>query len=194
MSLSINLEIEFKNMLTKDEYTRLLNTFNPNQIPLIVQQNIYYDTKNLTLKQLKSALRIRVKDETYELTLKLHQPIGLLEVNQMLSKEEVATFNNDHILPTGVVTDALASHDILVSDLRVITDLTTKRFECPHHQNLLVLDESFYHHQHDYELEYEVTDHESGRRAFEALLQQYDIPTRPADSKVKRAMNAASSN
>ena len=188
--MSTNLEIEFKNMLTKTEYQQLMNHFNPQNLSLITQQNIYYDTANASLKQLKSALRIRIKNETYELTLKLPQSIGLLEINQSLTADDVWQFNNHKKLPPGAVVDALISHNIDVSHLNIITDLITKRFECPYEGGLLVLDESFYHEITDYELEYEVTDYDIGHHQFQTLLNHYHIPLRPAKSKIKRAIDA----
>ena len=190
MSLSTNLEIEFKNMLEKKEYEHLMSIFNNNNQPLIVQQNIYYDTPDAQLKTKKSALRIRVKHDTYELTLKIPQPIGLLEVNQPLTRKEVDDFNTYQHLPDGAVTQALVQHGVLITSLQMLTDLTTKRFECDYKGGLLVLDESYYHQITDYELEYEVTNHERGYQVFLDFLQTYHIQKRPAQSKIKRALQA----
>ena len=67
--MATNLEIEFKNMLTETEYDRLIQTFNIQEEQIWLQKNVYFDTKSHDLKQKGAALRIRVKNNTYELTL-----------------------------------------------------------------------------------------------------------------------------
>lgn len=42
--MSQNLEIEFKNMLTKAEYERILHEFHIGQDDIFTQENLYFDS------------------------------------------------------------------------------------------------------------------------------------------------------
>lgn len=61
MSKNQNIEIEFKNMLTKEEYELLLTHFQVGKEDLFEQENHYFDTSDFALKANHSALRIRKK-------------------------------------------------------------------------------------------------------------------------------------
>lgn len=188
--MSTNLEIEFKNMLNVTEYQKLLNEFSINEEQIWTQKNIYFDTPSSQLKKQEAALRIRVKNSTYELTLKTKAEVGLLETNQIITKQEYQLLKYDHVLVEGPVYDALIALKIDVTKLQVITDLTTKRTEIPYQNGLLVLDKSFYSDIIDYELEYEVNDYDKGWSNFQGLLKKFDIPNRPTENKIKRATAA----
>lgn len=188
--MTTNLEIEFKNMLTEEEYQHLLHQFSIDENQIWTQKNVYFDTPKGQLKQSEAALRIRVKNGTYELTLKTKQDVGLLETNQVITKQDYDSLKDNHILIKGPVYEKLQSLEINPSDLQVITDLTTKRAEVPYQDGLLVLDKSFYSDIIDYELEYEVPNYETGLLHFKTLLNQYNIPLRPTENKIKRATKA----
>jgi len=188
--MSTNLEIEFKNMLNESEYEQLLNHFSISEEQIWTQKNVYFDTKAFDLKRQKAALRVRIKNNTYELTLKTQAEVGLLETNQMITKTDYTTLKHDHRLINGPVYEALMDLGININDLRVITDLTTKRAEVDYQDGLLVLDKSFYGEVIDFELEYEVKDYNKGLNIFNELLAKHNIPTRPAQNKIKRATAA----
>lgn len=188
--MSTNLEIEFKNMLSESEYEQLLNHFSISEEQIWTQKNVYFDTKAFDLKRQKAALRVRIKNSTYELTLKTQAEVGLLETNQMITKTDYTTLKHDHRLINGPVYEALMDLGININDLRVITDLITKRAEVDYQDGLLVLDKSFYGEVIDFELEYEVKDYNKGLNIFNELLAKHNIPTRPAQNKIKRATAA----
>ena len=188
--MSTNLEIEFKNMLSESEYEQLLNHFSISEEQIWTQKNVYFDTKAFDLKRQKAALRVRIKNNTYELTLKTQAEVGLLETNQMITKTDYTTLKHDHRLINGPVYEALMDLGININDLRVITDLTTKRAEVDYQDGLLVLDKSFYGEVIDFELEYEVKDYNKGLNIFNELLAKHNIPNRPAQNKIKRATAA----
>ena len=188
--MSTNLEIEFKNMLSESEYEQLLNHFSISEEQIWTQKNVYFDTKAFDLKRQKAALRVRIKNNTYELTLKTQAEVGLLETNQIITKADYKTLKHDHCLVHGPVYETLMELGININDLRVITDLTTKRAEVDYQDGLLVLDKSFYGEVIDFELEYEVKDYDKGLNIFNELLAKHNIPTRPAQNKIKRATAA----
>ena len=70
------LEIEFKNMLTKEEYMRLLKDFSAFHNWPKTQHNHYFDTPDFQLKHKLGALRIRNKQGRFECTLKIPAPVG----------------------------------------------------------------------------------------------------------------------
>ncbi len=55
------IEIEFKNLLTKSEFLKLSEALCMKEHDFKQQVNHYFDTKDFSLKQKKSALRIREK-------------------------------------------------------------------------------------------------------------------------------------
>ncbi|WP_045519729.1 CYTH domain-containing protein [Neobacillus niacini] len=184
--MSETIEIEFKNILTKDEYETLLNTFKVEVNQIISQTNHYFDTSDFKLKELGSALRIREKNVNYEMTLKQPASVGLLETTQYLSEDEFMEATKKGILPKGIIHDRLEQLDISFNSLEYFGSLTTRRAEFPYKDGLLVLDHSFYLNSEDYEVEYEVEDFQSGQLAFQELLEQYGIPFRVTQNKIAR--------
>ncbi|MFB3162782.1 CYTH domain-containing protein [Neobacillus sp. 179-C4.2 HS] len=184
--MSETIEIEFKNLLTKVEYEKLLNAFNVKDEQIICQTNHYFDTPDFTLKDLGSALRIREKKDHYEMTLKQPADIGLLETTQTLSKKEFLAAINTGILPKGIIQERLEQLNIPFTDLEYFGSLTTKRAEFPYNEGLLVLDHSLYLNTEDFEIEYEVLDFQRGQVAFKELLEQYNLPIRITPNKIAR--------
>ncbi|MGL6229227.1 MAG: CYTH domain-containing protein [Culicoidibacterales bacterium] len=183
-------EIEFKNLLTTEEFTHLSAQF---PLPAAHEQtNTYFDTPDFKIKALGGALRIRSKGQAYECTLKLpHESgAGLNEFTQQLA----TTFpphSLEQLQSATAVLDLLAQVDILAETLIVLTSLKTFRREFTFQGGLLVFDESFYSNVHDFELEFEHPDFKQGQAIFHQLLADYQIPIRVAPSKIKRAMLAA---
>jgi uncharacterized protein YjbK len=186
MSKNQNIEIEFKNMLTKEEYELLLTHFQVGKEDLFEQENHYFDTSDFALKANHSALRIRKKKAEYELTLKQPHPDGLLETNKTLSKAE-----SDDIFSTGKINDEqisslLRNMNIDPASIIYFGSLRTIRAEKQIGNGLLVLDHSFYLKKEDYELEYEVSNREEGEIYFQKLLATLKIPVRKTKNKVRR--------
>ena len=184
--MSETIEIEFKNLLTKVEYENLLKTFNVERKDIIKQSNHYFDTPDFALKNLGSALRIREKNNSFELTLKQPAAVGLLETTQHLSRIEFQAVIQQQIFPMGIVQERIEQLKIAFNKIVYFGSLTTKRSEFPYKEGLLVLDHSFYLNTEDYEIEYEVKDFQTGQLVFQELLKQYDIPIRKTQNKIAR--------
>jgi uncharacterized protein YjbK len=184
--LSQHIEIEFKNMLTKEEYLHLITEFSINETMIGTQINHYFDTGKFHLKELGSALRIREKEGRFELTLKQPLVVGLLETNQELTKDVALAMLQGAALPSGIVREQLEKNDFPINKLQYFGSLTTKRCELQYKGGLLVLDHSLYLLKEDYELEYEVEDPVEGELAFKQLLQSFQIPIRVTENKIKR--------
>lgn len=184
------LEIEYKNLLTKLEYQNLLEITNLTKENIHEQTNIYFDTKNGILKEKRQGLRIRLLPQKIEFTLKVPQKNSYtyLEITDILNVFDLDKSLEEQIdLSKSEVLNYLANENIFVTDLKEIGSLTTKRAEKKLDQKtLLVLDESHYYGVTDYELEMEVLDSTIGQKTFENFLAENNIPVRPAKKKIAR--------
>ena len=186
-----HIEIEYKNLLTKKDFDQLSQYFQikPNQF--FTQQNHYFDTNDFDLKNQSSALRIREKNETFELTLKQPASVGKLESNQVISKQEAAAFLNENRFPVGAVQEIIKQIGLNPLEFQCFGTLRTDRVEVSYQGGLIVLDHSFYSGKEDYELEYEVEDAKIGQKIFIELLETLEIPLQKTENKVKRFFQAS---
>lgn len=184
-----NIEIEFKNMLTKIEYERFLKDFKIDKNQIFSQENHYFDTPDFALKSKGSALRIRNKGGNYEMTLKQPASVGLLETNQIIGEEEATMAIHDGKLPNGIIQLLIEDYQISFPTIEYFGSLTTERVEIEYRQGLLVLDHSIYLCKEDYELEYEVKNYQAGEKIFIELLNQFKIPIRKTENKILRFYN-----
>ncbi len=178
------IEIEFKNIVTEEEFNTLCKSFSIEGFTK--QVNHYFETPSFSLKEAGSALRIRHKGETYTLTLKQPAEVGLLETHQVITADEARLMMETNTIIQGAVVDQLHTLQIPVSALTYMGSLTTERAETLFEGGTLVFDHSFYYNHDDYEIEFEVQDEEAGKAAFIHLLKQHDIPIRHTNNKVKR--------
>lgn len=183
------LEIEFKNMLTLEDYELIKQCYFKQSEPF-KQTNYYIDTNNHDIMSQKMALRIREKNHNYEMTLKVPQEVGLLEYNEIV--EDIPKQGerlNKQYLPENI-TEILNKFNIPLNDLRQLGDLTTYRLEKDIGTGLLVLDHSIYLGIEDYELEFEVKDYDKGEIAFNKILNDLNIERNIPNNKVVRFFNA----
>ncbi len=190
--MSKQLEIEFKNMLTKEEFQTLTKAFNVNEEAFHTQKNHYFDTADFSLRDAKSGLRIREVADRFECTLK--EPaagIGLTETTDLLQADHVqAVLAGKETLHAEEVHERLQFLNVSEEKLQLLGTLSTTRAEINYKEGLLVFDYSQYANTEDFELEYEVSNEQTGRIIFEQLLQQFHIPVRQADKKVARFVKA----
>lgn len=191
MILNQHIEIEFKNLLTKQEFRKLVQHFKVKENSFAFQSNHYCDTETFSLKEKNSALRIRQRNGEYELTLKEPADTGLLETTQPLTRTEAESFLEDGIFPEGVISRLLENKLNIPSDsIRFFGTLMTNRTEFQYEGGLIVLDHSAYINTEDYEIEYEVSDAVEGKKIFLQLLKSLKIPVRETENKVKRFYRA----
>lgn len=179
-----HLEIEYKTLLTKNEYQQLLPLFS--DITATEQTNYYIDTADFSIRDAKMALRIRAFDNRAELTLKIPQQVGNMEYNQSLTLEECHTLINTCVLPEGEIRILLTHAAINLDELKVLGSLTTIRYGKETTIGLMALDENHYFDKTDYELELEVIDAEMGKEQFDYFLQAHHIHYKYAKPKVAR--------
>jgi uncharacterized protein YjbK len=173
-------------MLTEQEYQKLIDIFHITEDTIFTQENHYFDTSAFLLKAHGTALRIRHKNGSYEMTFKQPWQDGLLETNQSLSFEEAAIAMKTGHLVNGEITERISEMGISIFDIQYFGSLKTRRAEKPYMDGLLVFDHSFYLNKEDFELEYEVENLESGREIFLKFLEQHKIPQRKTENKIQR--------
>ncbi len=179
------IEIEYKNLLTKEEFKLLLFElgFPKNGV---VQENFYFETPDFHLMKQRAALRIRKKSDKYVLTLKEPHPEGLLETHDLLTAREANAWLTGKPVAKEHTDRQLESLQIKVKDLQLFGSLWTERREISYRNALLVLDFSEYHDTFDYELELEAKSQAEGLAEFETLLNKYNIPRRKTPNKIER--------
>ncbi|BFL68240.1 CYTH domain-containing protein [Staphylococcus capitis] len=184
--METNNEIEFKQILTKDLYDKIFNTYFKNEKPFS-QTNYYIDTKGFKLRDHRSALRIRVKDNSYEMTLKVPAEVGLMEYNHPTNvKLKMNDTLSNSKLPDDIRNIIEGQFNVSEDELIILGDLTTLRVETHYQNELLVLDKSEYLNKVDYELEFEVDSYNEGYEKFKQLLQEFDIKHEKPLNKVQR--------
>lgn len=181
-----NIEIEFKNLLTKTEYEELYATL-PYEQRTVIQTNYYFDTKDRKLQQLKCALRIREKNNQYTLTLKEPHAKGALETSETIDPAIKQAWLNNSLVRAPHIFERLALKNIELEHLHYFGSLQTKR-TLFYVNNIIsiALDHSFYHGQEDYEIEVETTEERKGKQFFHTLLKDYYIQRRQTKPKIKR--------
>lgn len=184
--MSSEIEIEFKNIVTKEEFHRILHKFSIQDCDFFNQENHYFDTPSFTLKRIGCALRIRKKNGHFQLTLKQPAPVGLLETNQSIDEERLNIMLTNGNLPDGEVQNRLKALNVNFDHIKYFGTLTTNRAEINYLDGLLVFDASFYLKKEDYEIEYEVKDRKLGEKNFLSLMDQLNIPIRKTENKIVR--------
>lgn len=190
--MSSNIEIEAKVLLLKDEYNAIIETLNLQKYRKIKQTNHYIDTPDRYLKKNGIALRIREKDEEFELTLKTPLSEGLLEKNENISWRDFENLSERQIFPDGNIRKFLLILGVKVSDLKVLTSLCTERIHVEFEGFGLALDKNIYSNIVDYELEVESSSIERAQQEIENILNECDIKNFSFNkvSKQARALNA----
>ncbi|MBP2076579.1 CYTH domain-containing protein [Oceanobacillus polygoni] len=179
------IEIEFKNLLEKEEYHRLLQNISfPSQGKL--QINHYFETEEFSLKEQGCAIRIREKHGKYTLTLKEPHPDGLLETHDSLTEQEALSWINGTIIPKSNTSKQLLEKNIQPEKLIYCGSLSTLRRELSYKDVLLVLDYSTYNNKEDFELEIEANTKASGLQMFNQLLEEHNIIQRITPNKIER--------
>ncbi|KOY82427.1 CYTH domain-containing protein [Lysinibacillus macroides] len=185
------IEIEFKNLLTKQQYEQLLQAFHIHTDVIHRQTNHYFDTPTQAIRNLQSGLRIRQINHYYECTLKEKNAEHIhLETTDELTAEQAKKMLKGEGFYAQEVAKRLALHNVPLEQLYVFGSLTTDRVEIPYREGLLVFDHSYYLQCDDYEVEYETNDAIKGKTIFDNFLQQYGIQKHNTNKKIARFMKA----
>lgn len=178
-----NIEIEFKTLLSPEDYHRLKESFFNDAI-LHDQKNRYFDTINKDLYDRRMTARIRTVNQRSLFTLKQIDPD-----NQVIEHE-------------------IEDQKLQIDDPRIMNLLETLNIPITiieisrsHTQRLIIvddagewcLDRTDFGHRVDYELEYELIndklDSQSGLDRFTNFLEAFDIHYQPGQSKFQRSLS-----
>lgn len=179
--MSNAIEIEAKALVNKEEYGRLVKRFK--EYPSFSQTNYYIDTEKSDLRVDGLGLRIREKDNSYEMTLKAPLSQGLLEKTAHLSKEEFNNFVKKGIFPENDLKRFLTMLDIDVNELHILASLRTERTDIPYLGGKLSLDKNEYNGLTDYEIELEFNNEADAEKLLKELFDEegihFEINKRP---------------
>lgn len=170
LDMSKNLEIEAKAMLDEKSYHLLVN-----RLKTYKQINYYLDN---TFKEIRNnsniGLRIRYKNNEYELTLKVDLDEGKMEYNHILSTADFIAFKENGLLPDCEVTKMLKSLNVRFP-LHILGEMITYRSDLNYKTSLISIDKSEYNSNVDYEIECEDTSMEIARQNLEEFLNKNHI-------------------
>lgn len=187
--MSNAIEIEAKALVSQDDYRKLAKLF-PDS-PRYTQTNHYIDSDERILFKEGIALRIREKNDQYELTLKTPLSQGLLEKNCVITKQQFDDFKQKGIFPKGDTSRFLTMLDIDIATLRILTSLTTDRIDVEYKGGLLSIDRNCYSGKTDYEVEFEYNNLGGAKKVLSDLFEENGIAyTFTKASKTRRAMEA----
>lgn len=186
IKMNEHIEIEYKILLDENTFYRILQDYQSLIQRDYIQVNYYFT--NTILQQKKYMLRIREKDNSFELTLKRPIKNYRLETNVLLTPEEKDDFFS-HRPITNEIIDLLKEDNINPLELENQFSLKTHRYDIILPEGILSLDENTYCQKHDYELEFEVNDEQEGYQQFLNIIHQYGLDyTKNCPSKIQRVL------
>ena len=122
-----HLEIEYKTLLTKDEYNRLAVLFS--HVTPVTQTNYYIDTPQGDMRNKRLSLRIRTLPTHGELTLKIPEKVGNMEYNVTMDCSEAKAMTKSLDFPECQIKSILLERGVKLEDLTILGHLTTTRRE-----------------------------------------------------------------
>ncbi|MCR5348944.1 MAG: CYTH domain-containing protein [Bacilli bacterium] len=187
--MSNAIEIEAKALLSQEDYRTLVKLFS--DAPRYVQTNHYIDTDDRALAAAGVALRIREKAGQYELTVKTPLSQGLLEKNVPIAMNEFCAFRDFGEFPKCDIKRFLTMLDFDVTQLKILTSLSTERVDVEYEGGLLSIDRNSYSGKVDYEIEFEFNNLEGAKKILSDLLEKNGVKcVFSTASKTQRAMAA----
>lgn len=186
-----NLEIEFKNLLNKQDFYRLCTMFKIGTQDFTLQKNYYYDTDEVLADKLM-ALRIRQRAGVTLITLKqkaVQSKHAQIEITEPFTATINELLTNPHSVLPKPINNHLAMEQVVLTELTCIGHIETLRKELDYQGGTLCLDYSrFNSNQIDYELEFEFDSINDGETIFDNFLLQHNIQRKPAKNKVSRML------
>ena len=176
-----NIEVEYKILVEKDVFEKLSDLY-PNKT-FIKQVNTYYDTENHDLRKKHCAMRIREKEDTFMITLKVPTINGHEEFECFVSENSPKMFKESEI---ATILEKLGINE----DVIVIGECTTYRGMVVTDKAELCFDINEYNGITDYEIEYEQTCDHDGITEFNKILSQVGLTfTKNCRSKIRRTLD-----
>ncbi len=181
-----NIEIEFKNSLTREQFEHLCTIFPLKQI---IQKSTYLDTSDICLLRKRIALRIRETNQGIKLTIKHEFDNYIKEVTDEISSEEVQMIIETGKIKSKIINEYLYEQGIKDKFYKVTATFVTDRRFCDLEEGKLFLDKTIFENDStDYELEVEYDNYEQGKVKFHKLLTKYDLERQKTEHKISRAV------
>lgn len=181
-----SLVVEFKTLLTYEEYKRLMAKYK--DCPIDLQTNHYLDTGRFTLKALDASLRVRER-ESLTLTYKRKKGYNFQDLRENFTSEAFKNLVETGVLPESQIANEVSS---LIGSQKLYNfmSISTERTYFKYGNGMIFIDKSTYLDITDYELEYEASNYERGKKEFILLLNDLKIKYKKSEKKIKRAYNA----
>ncbi len=182
MNVYEELEIEFKSLLTREEFERLIEKFDQKD-KFVKQYNYYFDTEDEFILKSESAFRIRLKNDKYKMTYKSKKT-----ANSVIEKSVDLTYEQAmYYLERGYSGGLI---DIKLPDLYHCNTLMTERASFKIDGGVIFIDKNYYSNVIDYEIEFECFDEITGKNLFMKFLEENSVIIKESKPKMVRALSA----
>jgi len=172
--MSTNLEIEVKSKLSKEDYEKILSSFDRPRFQY--QTNFYIDNSKFELSDEKLGLRIRQEKDFVELTMKVPSEEGRLEINQKLSPKEFENFLFNNEFPNGEIIKYLREfYPKIAGDFSIFGTLHNQRITLELEDAEIALDHFTYFDKEEYEIECESFSLENAEKVLKEYLKKFQI-------------------
>lgn len=182
-------EIEYKAILTKEQFKKLQSLYPFPKNP-IKQTNYYFETNQFDLKNHHAALRIRMKNNEYILTLKQAKEGYALENHVKLNQASFENWVNNHITFPETFRPIMEELNIEEKQLFYQGFLKTNRYTFEKDHVHFCLDESHYFNEIDYELEIEESEKHLAKDIFINIMEELKIEQPKSITKIERFYNS----
>lgn len=176
--------VEFRTLLSKSEYDRLIEKFRGNKSDL--QTNHYFDTRRFSLKAHDASLKV-VEREDLRLVLKKKKGYNFVEFPLLIDQDVFKEICDNGMVPNGEISSELTP---LIGEQKLVNflNLSTLRLFLPYKNGILYIDKSMYLGLVDYELVYETKSH--NLKEFVRLIGEFELEYKKTEKKIKRAFRA----
>ena len=172
--MSTNLEIEVKSKLSKEDYEKILSSFDRPRFQY--QTNFYIDNSKFELSDENLGLRIRQEKDFVELTMKVPSEEGRLEINQKLSPKEFENFLFNNDFPNGEIIKYLREfYPRIAGDFSIFGTLHNQRITLELEDAEIALDHFTYFDKEEYEIECESYSIENAEKVLKDYLKNIGI-------------------
>lgn len=177
------IEKEYKILVTKEQFDSLMCLYDDYEV--IDQLNVYYDTCDGRMKELRGGMRIRSIGNRYIFTIKFKHPEGHLELEKEVSSDCIEDIMSDCEIQSWFHEYGLNFPLVEIGRLRTIRHL--HRSEVAE----LCFDVNEYNGMIDYEIEYEYIKEHDGLTIFQQLLSHVNVVYKKnCISKIGRTLNS----
>ncbi len=173
-------EYETKALISKEDFYALIKTLDV--ITIKNQSNTYLETKDNFFKSKMCALRLRVINNQYIISLKCSTCDTNKEWNKSISQ---ATYKS--ILANRTIDLSLLNCPFKqIVEIDNLITIHTKRYVCLFKTNHIELDETNFNNTVDYEIEVEDDSTKKSQEIFTQLIKEYNITYYQSDAKIAR--------